>query len=276
MKISVTRKLNSILLASIFILTTFLPFATCMSYSASGKVNYSLNAETCDKDRLFNVDVYVEGKANISAVDVSISFDSSYMEFRRVYGANDAFEIQHKQSNGKISTIILCSYGYSFNGKAKLMTFQFKSIKSGETLINTQIADPVDKNLNSIPIGNVYGCKVSINGNEIKSKTVKTSSSKSKSSVNDGENVKSENIDDKSSVEEEYDYIDSEGFFSDEEETTSPDFVDNYDNNPYLPYVMGAIITIVLVLIIFIAYRLGKNNPKTDTENIDNDSDAEQ
>ncbi|MGN1131749.1 MAG: hypothetical protein ACI4RL_02495 [Ruminococcus sp.] len=276
MKISVKRKFKSILFASIFILTIFLPVATCMSFSAFERVNYSLNAETCDKDRLFNVDVYVEGKANISAVDIAISFDSSYMEFRRVYGANDAFEIQHKQSNGKISTIILCSYGYSFNGKAKLMTFQFKSIKSGETLVNAQISDPVDKNLNSIPIGNVYGCKVSINGNEIKSKAVKTSSSESKSSVSDGENVKSENIKDKSSVEEEYDYIDSEGFFSDEEETTSPDLVDNYDNNPYLTYVMGAIITIVLVLIIFIAYRLGKNNPKTDTENIDNDSDAEQ
>ena len=268
MKISFSRKLYSVVFVIVLILTAFMPLLSCTGISATSKVDYSLAAQPCDKDRLFNVDVYVKGKANISAVNVAIAFDSNYMEFRRVTGANDAFEIQHKQSNGKISTIMLCSYGYSFNSKAKLMTFQFKSIKSGSTIINAQISDPVDKELNAVSIGNVYGCKITINGDNIKSKPVKVASSNYQKSESGKEDDKT----DKESVvaEEVFEEIDDLPY---EEERTSPNIVDNRENNPYLPYIIGGIIAVIVVLIICISYRLGKNNQYSDTNNKD---DAEQ
>ncbi|MGN0477711.1 MAG: hypothetical protein ACI4HM_10305, partial [Ruminococcus sp.] len=176
-------------------------------------------------------------------------------------------------SNGKINTIILCSYGYSFKGKAKLMTFQFKSIKSGETLINAQISDPVDKDLNAVPIGNVYGCKISINGDNIQSKTVRVTSTDSEKSESNVENKNSSNKTDSNSVVGDEEYIESDDFLYEEEESTSPDLVDNEDNTPYLPYVIGAIISVIIVLIIYISYRLGKNNQKPDINNKDNDAE---
>lgn len=292
MKISVSRKLYSFVFILVLLLISFMPFLSCKSFTATRQVDYFLKAESCDKDRLFNVDVYVEGKTNLAAIEVAITFDSNYMEFRRVYGANDAFEIQHKQSDGKISTIMLCSYGYSFSGKAKLMTFQFKSLKSGNTIINTHISDPVNKDLNSIPVGNVYGCLVTINGDKIKSDSVKITTEKqgnlTKNNKNKEESVKNkkENIvvsgedeytDKKvNSVDEENDYEVNEDIqeeLIESEETSSPDLTDNENNTPYLPYVIGAIIVVIIVLIIYISYRLGRNNQNSDRDNKDNDTE---
>lgn len=275
MKTSFSKKINSIIFTAILILTTFMPLSICVNSNAISKVDYSLKAENCNKDRLFNVDVYVEGNTNISAVTVSISFNPSYMEFRKVKGANDAFDIQHKESDGKISAIILCSYGYGFNGKAKLMTFQFKSIKSGNTAVNARISDPVDKDLNSVPIGNVYGCKVSINGDKIKSQSAK-SSSKSKSSVVGDKSVNSteNNVDEEvDSVVSEEEYQESEEFLFDEE-SESADLIDNTEKYPYTPYYIGGIIVIILVFLLYIAYRVGKSNNQSEKDN--NDEDAEQ
>ena len=277
MKTSFSKKIYSIIFTAILILTPIMPFSTGLNVKALSKVDYSLKAENCNKDRLFNVDVYVEGKSDISAVDVEISFNPSYMEFRRVSGANDAFDIQHKVSDGKVSTIILCSYGYSFNSKAKFMTFQFKSLKSGNTAVGVRISDPVNKDLKSIPIGNVYGCMVTVNGDTIKSKTIKTSS-KPKSSVSSSKivntNKEKGNESDKesSSVTVEYDYEESDEFLT-EEESNSVDLIDNTENYPYTTYFIGGIIVIILVIIIYISYRLGRNNQQSDTDYDDEDEE---
>lgn len=275
MKTSFSKKINSIIFTAILILTTFMPFSTDLNVNALSKVNYSLKAENCDKDRLFNVDVYVEGNTNISAVTVSISFNPSYMEFRKVKGANDAFDIQHKESDGKISAIILCSYGYGFNGKAKLMTFQFKSIKSGNTAVNARISDPVDKDLNSIPIGNVYGCRVTINGDKIKSQSAK-SSSKSQSYLSGEKSVKSSDNNAYEDAEVDALEVESEEIdeFLSDEESESADLIDNTEKYPYTPYYIGGIIVIILVFLLYISYRVGKSNNQSEEEN--NDEDAEQ
>ena len=63
MKISILRKLYSFVFILVLLLTSFMPFLSCKSFTATRQVDYFLKAKSCDKDRLFNVDVYVEGKS---------------------------------------------------------------------------------------------------------------------------------------------------------------------------------------------------------------------
>ena len=248
---------------SIFLLTSLLLLIvpiTTLNTNASSKIDFSLSCDSVYKNRLFNVDLIVNGNANLSAFSVSITYDSESVEFRKVDSPDKAFDVKKKNSNGKVNAIVLCSYGYKFNGKAKIISFKFKSFDTGITDFGLAISDPEE--------------------NKITSKRIKSNSSKSSgrsgnssSKTYGSNNSTNENADSVKVPKVNYVGGDSKESAS----TTSP--MDNaYTDNsePKSLFVIGVLVTLGVVLIIYIVYnvgRAGKENKDTKTEKDNNEED---
>ena len=265
---------------SIFLLTSLLLLIvpiTTLNTNASSKIDFSLFCDSVYKNRLFNVDLIVNGNANLSAFSVSITYDSESVEFRKVDSPDKAFDVKKKNSNGKVNAIVLCSYGYRFNGKAKIISFKFKSVDTGITDFGLAISDPVDNNGNKLSIGSVYGAEMKIEKNKITSKRIKSNSSKSSGRSNStsiktyGSNNSVNGKADSVKVPK-VNYVGGDS--KESASTTSP--MDNaYTDNsePKSLFVMGVLVTLGVVLIIYIVYnvgRAGKENKDTKTEKDNN------
>lgn len=279
MKIYKYKKIFSIFLLTVLLLST-LPFAT-LSANAASKIDFSLSCDSVYKNRLFNVDLIVNGNANLSAFNVTITYDSESVEFRKVESHDNAFEVKNKNSNGKVNAIVLCSYGYKFNGKAKIISFKFKSVDTGITDFGLAISDPVDNNGNKLSIGSVYGTEMKIDeNNKITSKRIKSNSSKSSgrsgnsSSKTYGSNNSTNGKADSVKVPK-VNYVGGDSKAS--ASTTAPmDNAYNDNSEPKSLFVMGVLVTLGVVLIIYIVYnvgRAGKENKDTKTEKDNNDED---
>ena len=211
---------------------------------------------------------------------MSITYDSESVEFRKVDSPDKAFDVKKKNSNGKVNAIVLCSYGYKFNGKAKIISFKFKSVDTGITDFGLAISDPVDNNGNKLSIGSVYGAEMKIEENKITSKRIKSNSSKSSgrsgnsSSKTYGSNNSTNGNADSVKVPK-VNYVGGDS--KESASTTSP--MDNaYTDNsePKSLFVMGVLVTLGVVLIIYIVYnvgRAGKENKDTKTEKDNNEED---
>ena len=253
---------------------------TTLNTNASSKIDFSLSCDSVYKNRLFNVDLIVNGNANLSAFSVSITYDSGSVEFRKVDSPDKAFDVKKKNSNGKVNAIVLCSYGYKFNGKAKIISFKFKSVDTGITDFGLAISDPVDNNGNKLSIGSVYGAEMKIEKNKITSKRIKSNSSKSSGRSN---STSSKHYGSNNSVNGKSDSVKVPkvnyvgGDSKESASTTSP--MDNaYTDNsePKSLFVMGVLVTLGVVLIIYIVYnvgRAGKENKDTKTEKDNNEED---
>lgn len=253
---------------------------TTLNTNASSKIDFSLSCDSVYKNRLFNVDLIVNGNANLSAFSVSITYDSGSVEFRKVDSPDKAFDVKKKNSNGKVNAIVLCSYGYKFNGKAKIISFKFKSVDTGITDFGLAISDPVDNNGNKLSIGSVYGAEMNIEENKITSKRIKSNSSKSSGRSNStnsktyGSNNSANGKADSVKVPK-VNYVGGDS--KESASTTSP--MDNaYTDNsePKSLFVMGVLVTLGVVLIIYIVYnvgRAGKENKDTKTEKDNNEED---
>lgn len=269
---------------SIFLLTALLLLIapiTTLNTNASSKIDFSLSCDSVYKNRLFNVDLIVNGNANLSAFSVSITYDPESVEFRKVDSPDKAFDVKKKNSNGKVYAIVLCSYGYKFNGKAKIISFKFKSVDTGTTDFGLAISDPVDNNGNKLSIGSVYGAEMKIDeNNKITSKRIKSNSSKSSgrsgstSSKTYGSNKSTNGKADSVKVPK-VNYVGGDS--KESTSTTTP--IDNaYTDNsePKSLFVMGILATLGVVLIIYIVYNVGranKENKDTKTEKDNNEDD---
>ena len=253
---------------------------TTLNTNASSKIDFSLSCDSVYKNRLFNVDLIVNGNANLSAFSVSITYDSESVEFRKLDSPDKAFDVKKKNSNGKVNAIVLCSYGYKFNGKAKIISFKFKSVDTGITDFGLAISDPVDNNGNKLSIGSVYGAEMKIEENKITSKRIKSNSSKSSGRSN---STSSKTYGSNNSVNGKADSVKVPkvnyvgGDSKESVSTTSP--MDNaYTDNsePKSLFVMGVLVTLGVILIIYIVYnvgRAGKENKDTKTEKDNNEED---
>lgn len=268
---------------SIFLLTSLLLLIvpiTTLNTNASSKIDFSLSCDSVYKNRLFNVDLIVNGNANLSAFSVSITYDSESVEFRKVDSPDKAFDVKKKNSNGKVNAIVLCSYGNKFNGKAKIISFKFKSVDTGITDFGLAISDPVDNNGNKLSIGSVYGAEMKIEKDKITSKRIKSNSSKSSGKSN---STSSKTYGSNNSVNGKADSVKVPkvnyvgGDSKESASTTSP--MDNaYTDNsePKSLFVMGVLVTLGVVLIIYIVYnvgRAGKENKDTKAEKDNNEED---
>ncbi len=278
MKIYKYKKIFSIFLLTVLLLL-IVPITT-HNTNASSKIDFSLSCDSVYKNRLFNVDLIVNGNANLSAFNVTITYDSESVEFRKVDSPDKAFDVKNKNSNGKINAIVLCSYGYKFNGKAKIISFKFKSVDTGITDFGLAISDPVDNNGNKLSIGSVYGTEMKIDeNNKITSKRIKSNSSKSSNgsstrgktySSNDGTNKTDDSV--------KVPRVNYVGGDSKESASTTAPMDNAYTDNsePKSLFVMGVLVTLGVVLIIYIVYnvgRAGKENKDTKTEKDNNDED---
>lgn len=235
-----------------------------LSVYAKDKVVFSLSGDSIDKDRLFDVDLIVNGNTSIAAVNVSLSYNSDYIEFRNISSPDKTFDVEYKTNNNKVTAIILCPYGYNFNGKAKLLSFKFKSIKSGNSNINLSVSDAVDSTPNKLSIGSVYGTNITVNGDKITSKSIKNKSSGDNSVDSDIKSKSSKSVD-----VPKVNYADSDDNSS--YTTTSPveDDIIIGDENSYTAYIIGGLVVLLMVSIFGVAYKLGKNNGNEDKDDTD-------
>ncbi len=228
---------------------------------AQAKVDYSLVTKNCDINRIFEVDVVAEGEASLAAADIIVTYDSEDIDFRSVKTADSEIKMEKVEGDNSISSIILYSYGYKFSGKAKLMTFKFKALRSGNTEINLFVNDVVNKDCKSIPIGNVYSSNITISGDGgVVGKDVKSSNKINSKEIQESKpEIKKEKVKEsttkmkKEIVAEEYEDTNSQGFSE-----------INSAAEDYYQYIIGGMAVLVLVTIVFTFYKIGKTKGKGD------------
>lgn len=237
------------------------------SVLAVDSLDYLVRTDKCDLDRICSFDICATGKSNLAAVIFYFSYDPNYMEFRSI-SSNSSFKMEHKEESNKVTSIILCDYGYNIKESAKLETLKFKIIKNGKTSVNLGVYDPVDGNANSIEIGNVYGLSLNIDGDDIKTEKVKSGKVTNSSG---GIDVDTDSVDTQ-------DVEDSDDLFSYNSDskskepnatTTEGSKDDTYvlkENNSLIPYLIGGIVVVTVVLVCAIAYKLGKNQNENEKD----------
>ena len=277
MKIYNYKKIFSIFLLTALLLLT-VPITT-LNTNASSKIDFSLSCDSVYKNRLFNVDLIVNGNANLSAFNVTITYDYESVEFRKVDSPDKAFDVKKKNSHGKVNAIVLCSYGYKFNGKAKIISFKFNSVDTGITDFGLAISDPVDNNGNKLSIGSVYGAEMKIGENKITSKRIKSNSSKSSgrsgnsSSKTYGSNNSTSGKADSVKVPK-VNYVGGDS--KESASTTSPTDNAYTDNSePKSLFVMGILVTLGVLLIVYIVYNVGKSGKENKDNKTEKNNDEE-
>lgn len=255
---------------SIFILTVLIAILLPLNLQntkASSKLDFSLVSDTVDNNRLFDVNLVAKGDADLSACSITVTYDTEYVEFRSVSSPDKAFEIKKKVSNGKVTALVLSSYGYSFSGNSKIISFKFKSISSGSSNFGLGIFDPTDNKGDKLSIGSVYGAKVTINGSKITSKSIKNNNGKTTNVNRSSSKTYSAGKSSNSVKVPKVNYANG-----DSKESTSTSstidtaYVDN--SEPHSLFFIGVLATLGFVFIICVAYRMGKTSKENNDNNI--------
>lgn len=283
---------NKIIKILLFVILISTSVFTSVITSAQSVVDYSLVTDNCDTDRIFDVDVVVSGSASLSAVNVSLSYDPDFIDFRSVKTADKNISIKSVTGDNYIQTVILCAYGYKFDRRAKLMTFKFKSLKSGKSKINLFVNDAVNKDLKSIPIGKVYSTNVEINsdggviGEDVKSSNnltkeeikekIKSDRKQYKASSKANNKTSSKNVSGnkelkikkttqattkqpgKEILAEEYNDTNSNGFTK-----INNEYDDSYK------FIIGGIAVLTAVIVVYIFYNIGKSKGRLEEDDED-------
>lgn len=258
--------LKKLLLSFITVLIPLFIFSA--DFSAAQKLDFLLECDNNENSSYLQVDLYAEGSCILSAATIKITYDENAIDFSSISKQYDSFEVRSKESEGEVKSILLCSNGYSFKKRAKLLSYKFKNISGKSTNVNLSVSDVVDYKLSQVNVGNVYGCKLTFNENGNVSSADKIINKKS-DKLNSQNNTKTSDKDvdkeDNSKViipntviaEEEEQAINTE------KTATSPHIKTNSDMFNWKIFVIGTLIGIIIMFLFYVAYKIGINQRKS-------------
>ncbi len=174
------RKIISIILVSIIVL--------CCSFSvnANSVTSVSLTTDNVTKNRLFEIDVMINSGDIISAAQMTISYDSSIVDFRDV--KSEYFEVEASNKDDQVTIAFVADTDIKASD-LKAVSLQFKCIDTGCFDMDIKNCVCLDNECENISVSTT-GVEISVDEKGITSKTKSSKKStvsgeKSKLSVSD-------------------------------------------------------------------------------------------
>lgn len=208
---------------------------------ASEAVSFSCGDVSCDKNRLFYVEVRARSTDPISAATFEFTYDKNLIEFRGV-STDDASIVRANELENSVMAVYLCSDGKNIQSEAALFKIQFKSVDSGSCYVNFTVSDCVDSNVEKMPVGECSAALVTVSAfeNSSPSGASKSNASSNSSGKNSGKTGKEGEL-----VPSTYDEF---GFLN-----------GNIDDNSTKMFIVGIVCGAVLIILLIVAFFAGKH-----------------
>lgn len=170
------KKLFSITLILIAVLQISLTSAF-----ATESVSFEMQNADMKPNRLFSVALSANSGNRLSAATFEFTYDPDYIEFRKVKAVNNGSKIQVNKKSGKVKVVFLNSDGQNISDGSEILSFTFKTLKTGTTYIDYTVEQCVNSDVNFIDVGSctascvriyknasgtVGGASISSNNNE--------------------------------------------------------------------------------------------------------------
>lgn len=142
------KKLFSIIL----ILVALLQISLTSAF-ATASVSFEMQNADMKPNRLFSVALSANSGNRLSAATFEFTYDSDYIEFRKVKAVNNGSKIQVNKKSGKVKVVFLNSEGQNISGGNDVLTLDFKTIKEGTAYIDYTVNQCVDSDVNFMDVG---------------------------------------------------------------------------------------------------------------------------
>lgn len=236
---------------AVLVSAVMLCFVMPMSFdtSADGAGSFFLETVSVGSNRLFEITLCADNIEDVASFVVHISYDKSLIEYREAGSEiNDAIFSVNSECESEITAVFLKADSVSCRDKTRLMTFKFKSLKSGESGLSLDIEDAIDKNGTDISDFSVYSAAV----------LVSPSGSVSLKSTKSGDGVFADNT---NSSDTQSDISIGTG-----DEALTHLTVKGRDHNTELIILFAVFGILVLAATVLCAYKLGKRNGHKSSE----------
>lgn len=230
---------------AVLVSAVMLCFVMPMSFDASadGAGSFFLEAVSVGSNRLFEITLCADNIEDVASFIVHISYDKSLIEYRETRAEiNDAIFSVNSESDSEITAVFLKTDSVSCRDKTELMTFKFKSLKSGEGELSLDIEDAIDKNGTDISGLSVYSADVSVS----------SSGRVSLKSTKRGDGLSADNTNSSDTQ--------SDISIGTEDEALTHLTVKGRDHNTELIILLAVFGILVLAVAVICAYKLGKRN----------------
>lgn len=142
------KKLFSITLILIAVLQISLTSAF-----ATESVSFEMQNADMKPNRLFSVALSAKSVNRLSAATFELAYDPDYIEFRKVKTVNNGSKIQVNKKSGKVKVVFLNSDGQNISDGSEILSFTFKTLKTGTTYIDYTVNQCVDSDVNFMDVG---------------------------------------------------------------------------------------------------------------------------
>lgn len=142
------KKLFSITLILIAVLQISLTSAF-----ATESVSFEMQNADMKPNRLFSVALSAKSVNRLSAATFEFTYDPDYIEFRKVKAVNNGSKIQVNKKSGKVKVVFLNSDGQNISDGSEILSFTFKTLKTGTTYIDYTVEQCVNSDVNFIDVG---------------------------------------------------------------------------------------------------------------------------
>lgn len=142
------KKLFSITLILIAVLQISLTSAF-----ATESVSFEMQNADMKPNRLFSVALSAKSVNRLSAATFEFAYDPDYIEFRKVKTVNNGSKIQVNKKSGKVKVVFLNSDGQNISDGSEILSFTFKTLKTGTTYIDYTVNQCVDSDVNFMDVG---------------------------------------------------------------------------------------------------------------------------
>lgn len=172
------KKLFSITLILIAVLQISLTSAF-----ATESVSFEMQNADMKPNRLFSVALSAKSVNRLSAATFEFTYDADYIEFRKVKTVNNGSKIQVNKKSGKVKVVFLNSDGQNISDGSEILSFTFKTLKTGTTYIDYTVEQCVNSDVNFIDVGSCTASCVRIYKNASGTVSGGSSSSSNKNST---------------------------------------------------------------------------------------------
>lgn len=142
------KKLFSITLILIAVLQISLTSAF-----ATESVSFEMQNANMKPNRVFSVALSAKSVNRLSAATFEFTYDPDYIEFRKVKTVNNGSKIQVNKKSGKVKVVFLNSDGQNISDGSEILSFTFKTLKTGTTYIDYTVEQCVNSDVNFIDVG---------------------------------------------------------------------------------------------------------------------------
>ena len=172
------KKLFIILTAFIIIMNSI------FSVSASDSISFKLSDCSCDKNRLFSIDMIATSDTKLSAATFEFTYNKSLFEFRSIKAKNEEAEISYNELDSCVKAVFLNTFGQNIKNGDIIFTLNFKSLTSGDGNIDFSVSECVSPDIEYINIGTCTSSNVTVNSKRSNVEATEKDSSKSDSKEN--------------------------------------------------------------------------------------------